>query len=56
MPIVNEFKGPRECVEVISPVGVDHHAAHPVLPFISDSEGKRLDGNAGQKWPRPIFP
>jgi hypothetical protein len=33
MPIVNDFKGPRECVEVISPVEVDHHAAHPVSPL-----------------------
>jgi hypothetical protein len=35
MPIVREFKGPREYVEVNRPVEVDHAAAHPGLLFVS---------------------
>jgi hypothetical protein len=55
MPIVREFKSPRECVEAISPVEVDHCAAHPGLHPSANDMGKRLDGNADPELPATDF-
>ena len=54
MPIVREFKSPRECVEAISTDEVDHPTAHPgLLPL--DRWTTCPDRNSRAHRLRPIF-